>query len=332
MRKTGMQMTRAMKPGLLARWAVLGVVAFTVPLAPGVARANCGSAFCSLSTDWNLQGVWTEPGARIDARFETINQDQPTVGNKSVAAGAMQRDHNEKQTLNRNLLVTADYAFDEAWSVSAAVPYVERYHKHVDLATGKTETWHFTELGDVRMLGRFQPGDHAVPSTAALGLNFGLKLPTGRTDVTNSQGEKAERALQPGTGTTDLLFGASVSRRLGPGSLVFVQGLWQNALDMKDGYQPGARVSLDAGYRTNVTGELALIVQLNALLKGIDGGAQADPQDSGGTFVYLSPGASYALGDSLQVYAFYQVPVYQYVNGLQLTAKDSSAVGVSARF
>ena len=36
---------------------------------------------------------------------------------------------------------------------------------------------------------------------------FGLKLPTGKYDVTNDEGEQAERTLQPGTGTTDLLLG-----------------------------------------------------------------------------------------------------------------------------
>jgi hypothetical protein len=315
------------------QWIVAAVLAaLAMHLAPGSARASCGSAFCSLSTDWNLQGVWTEPGMRVDARYESIDQDQPTAGNRSVAVGALPRDHNEVQTLNQNLLVTVDYAFSEAWSVSAGIPVVDRSHKHVEVATHATETWHFTELGDMRIMGRYQPENSDLTSTTAIGLNFGLKLPTGRTDVSNAQGEKAERTLQPGTGTTDLLFGAYLRKRLGLASMLFLQGLWQNALDMRNSYQPGARVTADAGYRINVTGDLALIVQFNALLKGIDGGAQADPQDSGATFLYLSPGASYALGDSVQVYAFYQQPVYQYVNGLQLTARDSYAVGTSARF
>jgi hypothetical protein len=209
---------------------------------------------------------------------------------------------------------------------------VDRQHTHVETATGETEKWSFSELGDVRVMGRYQPASHDPTSNASIGLNFGLKLPTGRTDVTNAEGEKAERTLQPGTGTTDLLFGAFFRKRIGLASALFLQGLWQNALDIKDQYQPGAKVYLDAGYRSNLTSDFAVQMQLNTLIKGVDSGAQAEPEDSGGTFVYLSPGASYALGNNFQIYGFYQVPVYQYVNGLQLTAKESYAIGTSARF
>jgi hypothetical protein len=63
-----------------------------------------------------------------------------------------------------------------------------------------------------------------------------------------------------------------------------------------------------------------------------DEGAQAEPDDSGGRFVFLSPGASYKMGESFLLYAYYQVPLYQYVNGVQLTANKAVVVGVSARF
>ena len=38
------------------------------------------------------------------------------------------------------------------------------------------------------------------------GLNFGLKLPTGKFDERNGEGELAERTLQPGSGTTFYLY------------------------------------------------------------------------------------------------------------------------------
>ena len=42
----------------------------------------------------------------------------------------------------------------------------------------------------------------------AFGLQFGIKLPTGKFDVANDEGEVAERSLQPGSGTTDAILGA----------------------------------------------------------------------------------------------------------------------------
>ena len=72
--------------------------------------------------------------------------------------------------------------------------------------------------------------------------------------------------------------------------------------------------------------------QLNALYRSRDSGAQAEPEDTGGGFLFVSPGISYALTKTTQVYAFVQKPLYQYVNGVQLTADWSALVGISTRF
>ena len=58
----------------------------------------------------------------------------------------------------------------------------------------------------------------------------------------------------------------------------------------------------------------------------------AEPDDTGGVFAHVSPGASYALSKGVQVYGFVQQPLYQYVNGVQLTARWSAVVGITTRF
>jgi hypothetical protein len=55
-------------------------------------------------------------------------------------------------------------------------------------------------------------------------------------------------------------------------------------------------------------------------------------RDSGSRSVSLSPGFTYAITPAVQVYAFVQLPLYQYFNGVQLVADRSYAVGVSAQF
>jgi hypothetical protein len=80
------------------------------------------------------------------------------------------------------------------------------------------------------------------------------------------------------------------------------------------------------------TDQVSLLLQANALARRRDGGAQAEPADSGGNSLFLSPGASYALTRELQVYGFLQLPLYQYVNGVQLTARRAVAIGISSRF
>ena len=91
-------------------------------------------------------------------------------------------------------------------------------------------------------------------------------------------------------------------------------------------------LSFDLGYRHALFENLGALIQLNVLTKQRDSGAEAEPEDSGGRLVAISPGLSYAITAALQPYAFVQLPVYQYVNGVQLTAKRAYVAGVSGRF
>ena len=74
------------------------------------------------------------------------------------------------------------------------------------------------------------------------------------------------------------------------------------------------------------------MMQLNALVRGRDRGSQAEPDDSGGRFVYLSPGIGYSISRRTQLYGFVQLPVYQHVNGVQLVSDWSAVLGVTTRF
>lgn len=311
-----------------------GIVSATALLvAVTNANAGCGSAFCSLNTNWSTQGAWTEPGGRFDLRYEFIDQDQPRAGTEGVGVGEIPRHHDEVRTINRNYIAGFDYTFDSNWGISVQVPIVDRSHEHLHNHAGgqEPEAWHFTQIGDVRVVGRYrftQTNSHA----GAYGVQFGIKLPTGKIDVANADGEEAERSLQPGSGTTDAILGAFYSGPLGRHATWFADVNWQAPLNERADYKSGNRAGIDIGASYPLTGKIALQLQLNMLWKDRDAGANAEPEDTGGTFVHLSPGVSIALGDKTQLYGFVQVPLYQNVNGVQLTADWSVAAGLSHRF
>ncbi|HEY2338091.1 MAG TPA: hypothetical protein VGI18_12060 [Burkholderiales bacterium] len=314
---------------------IAALAAFSISLA---AHASCGSAFCMVNTNWS-QGAWTEAGTRLDLRYEYINQDQPRSGTGKVGVGEIPHDHDEVRTVNRNWVAALDHAFNANWGVNVTLPVVDRFHQHIhnDSDTGdkELETWDFSSLGDMRVLGRYQfaAHDHDNARIDVWGLNFGLKLPTGHFHEQNVEGEPAERTLQPGTGTTDALLGAYYSSSLGLQNLSwFTQALYQSALNTREDFKPGNRVGVDLGARYLAADRVGLMLQLNYLQKGRDKGLQAEPEDSGGSFVYLSPGVSWDLNKDLQLYGFVQLPLYQKVNGVQLTADYSMVVGVSTRF
>src|SRR5213075_2144959 len=253
-----------------------------------------------------------------------------------VGVGEVPRHHDEVYTYNRNYLTTIDRTIDANWGVNVLVPVVDRehYHVHNHMGAQLDERWDFTALGDVRVMARRRLAsfEGQEPSAAVAALNFGLKLPTGKTDRRNADGEAAERSLQPGSGTTDLLVGASYSSlRPAQNLSTFVQGMMQLPLNEHDDYKPGNRVSLDAGVRYGVGEQVGLLLQANGLWRGRDHGAEAEPDDTGGTSLFLSPGLSYSAGKALNVYGFVQLPLYQYVNGVQLTARKAFTIGVTLR-
>jgi hypothetical protein len=324
-----------MKRNLPRQTLVVG--ALLAAIAHHGAQASCGASFCMVNTNWNLQGFAPEPGPRIDLRYEYVKQDQPMSGSDRVAFGQIPRHHDELSTTNRNWLLGVDYTINQDWGVAATAPVVDRNHAHVHNHRGAQiyETWDFTRLGDVRVLGRRQwmSEDREAGRLGYYGLNFGLKLPTGERDVANAAGDVAERTLQPGTGTTDIILGGYYSGVLPHAdSSWFVQLLWQSALNSREDYKPGRRLAIDVGYRYELTDAVGLMLQVNGHYRGRDSGAQAEPEDTGGKFVFVSPGVSVALNKTTQLYGFVQVPLYQYVNGVQLTADWSAVIGASVRF
>jgi hypothetical protein len=303
---------------------------------PSVTFASCGSAFCSVNSNWTTEGALTEPGSSFDLRYETIKQDQPRAGTDKVAVGQIHHHHDEVSTANRNLLATYNHSFNADWGLSVTVPLADRDHLHIHNHHGAQidERWNYTELGDIRLQGRYRLpylGDPLKPVTA--GLIFGVKLPTGRIDVANADGDVAERSLQPGSGTTDAIVGAYYHQKLpAQDSSWFAQVQYQQPLNSHQDFKPGHQLSFDAGYRHALGDKLGALLQLNLLAKGRDSGSEAEPADSGGKFISVSPGLSYAVTDKLQLYGFVQLPLYQDVNGVQLTADKSLVVGLSGRF
>ena len=271
---------------------------------------------------------------RLDLRYEFVDQAHLRAGNREISQSQDTADTTELRTINRNVLTTLDYAFSPNWSVSASLPVVSRTHSHIADPTGAAtlEQWSFTKAGDARVLGFYRFTHDGNPS-ANYGVTFGAKLPTGDYRVANADGTVAERALQPGTGSTDAVVGAYYSDSgFVPDSSWWAQVLAQRAVDTKDGYRPGDQYQINLGYRHPLTETFDALLQINALIKQRDEGPNAEPDLSGSKTLFVSPGLSYAVTHDAQLYGFAQLPVYRYYNGIQLSADWAFVGGVTVRF
>jgi len=297
------------------------------------AHAGCGAAFCGTATDWLSLTQGVQPGWLVWGQLEYLNQSQLREGTDKVSRDEIDEPHEEIKTINRNALLGAEYGFAQNWAVGVILPYSNREHQHIHVEDDELESWQFDNLGDVRLKFRYQ-------HTSQLGddlswtLNGGLKLPTGEFDVQNAEGETAERSVQPGTGTTDLLLGGGIT--YAPVSLLplslFANLQLQSALNERDGYRPGWRAGLQAGGQYPLGGGLDFVLQANLLYSASDSGANAEPDESGHTQVAIVPGLTYSWSNGLMIYGMVELPVYQNVNGIQLTYDYAASLGMSMTF
>ena len=310
-------------------------VALTFFAAP--ACASCGSAFCTLMTDRFAQGTGdAHLGWSADLRLEFVAQTQLRSGTRNIDSSQVAGEEAiERRTTNQNLVTTLNYGVDADWSLTLRVPVVRRYHTHdlIDAATGlvaTSEQWRFTKPGDVQLLARrqFVPED----GNTTFALFGGLKLPTGATRITNPDGARAERALQPGTGTTDAVIGLAARHVLGGADAVVGQVGVTAALNQQEDFRPGAKFEGSVGWSHAFSPDWGTVLQVNIQRRASDCGTQAEPLNSGSTTVSLSPGVTISVGRSSTIYAYAQIPVYQKVTGIQLVPRSLFAVGWTGDF
>lgn len=313
--------------GLLAAIAV-AATAFSTS---AFGCAGCGH---TLSSDWDSQGITSKPGIRLDLRYDYLDQRQLRSSGSSVNRSSLIDSGNEIEKITTNHYVTAaiDYTPNRDWGINVQIPYLDRYHETygaVDtpdtLDTVALGVSHSKSIGDIKVTGRYL----GFAPNKNVGLQLGLKLPTGDHKRNFNDGvTPLDRGLQPGTGTTDLLLGLYHFDVFNRDWDYFAQGMVQAALDSSDGYRPGNSLNVNVGARYVAHELFTPQLQVNVRTSQRDSGVNADRPNSGGTLGYLSPGLTINLNDSLKVYGFVQVPIYQQVNGNQLTPFWTGTLGM----
>jgi len=308
------------------------VFALALVSAAGAPRAfACSSCGCTLSSDWASQGLAASGGWRADFRFDYFDQDQLRSGTDSVPRSSLPIPNEEEiqqYTINRNYALNLDYSPNKNWGVTFLMPWYNR--SHGTIAEGDTEvsTSHDEGIGDLRIVGRYM----GLGEQRSTGIEFGIKLPTGQFTsdfLTGPEaGEPLDRGLQLGTGTTDLLLGVYNFGGLAENWDYFAHALLQQPLDSREHFRPGSGINFNVGVRYTASTSFVPQLQVNARVEKRESGANADVENSGASLVYLSPGVTWNASRRFSAYAFFQVPLYQRVNGLQIEPTQLFSVGM----
>ena len=317
----------------------------------------CASCGCTLSSD-AAAGYSALPGLRLTLEYDYVNQDQLRRGTHTATpAEVVNRptdpDQNggeiEKQTLNRYITAGLSYSPNSNWSFNLLVPYIMRSHTTygiqeqpytpAETAPAQISGARFAELGDIKLIGSWQ----GLLPTHNLGLQLGVKLPTGRYGTAIKfdngpwVGQALDASLQPGTGSTDVIVGAYYYQAISQDFDAFVNGQFQSAVANKQNepgndFRSGNSETLSFGLRYEAHPDWVPQVQVNLVHKSRDQGTLADLPDTAGTVAYVSPGITLKAVGSLHVFGFVQVPVYSNLDGYQVFPRWTASAGLAYAF
>ncbi len=309
-------------------------------------EASCGASNCSLIRG-SQSGLANEGRFVVDLSYRYIPQDKGKKGSSDfsgpidVAAidfanGTIEPEHhNEIRTLNQLAQLDISYGVAEKFTLSLNIPFFnDRYHEHfddVDRAAGDPGTFTnqdgSTGFGDITFMAKYgvlQTTKHLLIAGA------GVKFATGEYKLLNSKGEINEPTIMPGTGSTDPVISLLYNFSLVPNkwdlfASVAHRFTTENSLD----YEFGDSTLIDGGVNYRLNEKINLLAQINTRISGRDKFLGMDVPNTGVTFVNLTPGVVLTASESTAFYAHVQIPIYQYVNEVNLVPNWGLLMGIS---
>jgi hypothetical protein len=269
------------------------------------------------------------PDDRSDAELEAL---------------AAQHVHAHNTDYNLNAGIGVAYGISHHLTVSAELPYIRRddlregTHAHDGGAVSESveRLGNVSGIGDASLIAKYRLTEEHGPGFAIIA---GLKMPTGSTHRVSPDGERLETEHQPGTGSWDPILGAAVGAaagavRLNASALYQFSGKGAQDTRLGDRFKGGIALSHHFGAAEHHHDSEAVddhhgdheheaaphshaswdaFVETTAEWEGRQRIVGEVERESGGTIVWLSPGARYNFASGFSAAASFSVPVWQHV-------------------
>jgi hypothetical protein len=295
------------------------VAGLVVTLTPGLSWAcACG---CSVFDVGTPSLIPNGSGGTVWLEYDFMNQ----YINWHATGPSSGVNNNDKQIKTHFLTAGGQYMFNRSWGLMVTVPYTIRTFRTQGDGNDINQYNH-SNFGDVRIWGMYT----GLSEDMSLGLLAGFKLPTG--DHTYND---FDRDTSLGTGSTDLLLGAykigNLPNRIGNVGLTFrdrpfswyIQAAYEYPFSTTGNYTPGKEFNgaLGAFYDFGKVGQLTELAPFLSILGSVrthDLGSEANTPNSGYDRMLIAPGGEIGYRN-LHWYADIEFPIFQFVNGNQLT-------------
>lgn len=181
--------------------------------------------------------------------------------------------------------------------------------------------------------------EHSYPQRDIL-VGLGFKAPLGPSDITNN-GIRLSPDMQPTSGAWDLLatlFATSDALQPRPLIVYLAASLRYTGHDPDFGpgdqdYRFGSEAILNLGGSYGIGLNWLASLQLNYRYSTPDRLGEQTQPNTGGSWLFISPGVNVAVGDNIAIEVSGQLPVYHRLNGaIQLTTRYTFSLSLHYAF
>ncbi|WP_348717661.1 hypothetical protein [Tenacibaculum sp. 190130A14a] len=244
---------------------------------------------------------------------------------------------NTRKRITHSALLNLSYNITNNWAFEVLLTWVNQ-KREISSAFGVnlSET---TGIGDWVVLSRYKFVNN---KTLSISSGIGLKLPTGKSDITSSNGIVFNADIQPGSNTLDYIVMSSLDLKTSfRESFSVFSRIVYRVTGENDQYQEVNRYKFgnELQFFLGATDQFLLFKQIfnpsisvkyrNAQRDLLNG---RDIPNTGGDWIFLIPRFSLELTNRMALNSSVEVPIYANLKGIQLTPTYRFNVGIIYKF
>jgi hypothetical protein len=255
----------------------------------------------------------------------------------TLYAESTKLDDNSRQRITNSVLLNIGYSITDNLGVETLFSWVNQTRTITQF--GNEEFTGTSGIGDAVLLVKYSK-PNVLGENTLFNLGIGTKVPLGKSDIKSEQGIQLTADLQPGSGAWDGIGWLSISKGLNfrpsasiLGSFTYrLTGVNSSYLNNTATYEFGDEIQSTIGYTDqfllfNTLFNPGLIFKYRKAFED-----KIDDQDipnTGGEWIFLRPEITFNLSQNMSFNSRFEVPIYSFVEGTQLTPTSRFTIGIS---
>ncbi len=237
------------------------------------------------------------------------------------------------ERFTNSAIIDISYGINDRFSATLILPYVQLSQTARFGSQGETIK---SGIGDILAMVKYNIITSNIADQRQLAIGYGLKFPSGKSDIRGDLGIVLAPQLQPGTGSWDHVLWAFFSQSFRPNAFSAFTNLsyrinGDNNRFQTSGafssYRFGDVLTITAGFSYRLIPLIDLSLQARYRHTSKDFFASGEVPNTGGDWVYLIPAININF-DPYGVSFSSQLPVFRDLSGIQITTSYT----VSASF